>query len=49
MHVQKYKSADLPRRRLSLRFDKIPTADTLRDRASLSSKELQRIVAEMVG
>ena len=49
MHIQNLKSADHPRRRLSLRFSEIPAQPQRQPTPSLPTKELQRIVAEMVG
>jgi hypothetical protein len=49
MYVQKSTVADLPRRRLSLRFNEKPNGDNLQTRALLPRNELRRIVVEMVG
>jgi hypothetical protein len=49
MHVKNIKSADHPRRRLSLRYTEIPTRPQPQSTASLPRNELRRIVAEMVG
>jgi len=49
MHIQNIKSADHPRRRLSLRFSETPGQPQRHPIPSLPTKELQRIVAEMVG
>jgi len=49
MHTQNIKSADHPRRRLSLRFSEIPAQPQRQPAFSLPTRELQRIVAEMVG
>jgi hypothetical protein len=49
MHVQNIKSADHPRRRLSLRYTDTPTRPQPQPASSLPRKELRRIVAEMVG
>lgn len=48
MHIQNITSADHPRRRLSLRFSDI-TARQKPQPYQLPRKELQRIVAEMLG
>jgi hypothetical protein len=49
MHTQNMKSADHPRRRLSLRFSDVQARPQRQAPATLPTKELQRIVAEMVG
>jgi len=49
MHTQNMKSADHPRPRLSLRFSETPAQPQRRPTPSLPTKELQRIVAEMLG
>jgi hypothetical protein len=49
MHTQNTKSADRPRERLSLRFSEAPTQPQRQPLPSLPTRELQRIVAEMVG
>lgn len=49
MHTQKIKSADHPRRRLSLRFSENSAQTQRLPLPSLPTKELQRIVAEMLG
>lgn len=49
MHTHKPTRADLPRRRLSLRFDEIHPGEKSQIRSSLPRNELRRIVAEMVG
>jgi len=49
MHNPELRQADLPRRRLSLRFDEKPRGETHLLRSPLPSRELRRIVAEMLG
>jgi len=49
MPVQNMKSADHPRRRLSLRFSESSVPPHRHTASPLSTKELQRIVADMVG
>jgi hypothetical protein len=48
MHIQNIRSADHPRHRLSL-FSDAPTRRQPQAPHPLSRKELQRIVAEMLG
>jgi len=48
MHIQNIKSAAQPRRRLSLRFSENPR-QLSQPIQPLPRKELQRIVAEMLG
>jgi len=48
MPIQNIKSADHPRHRLSLRFSDTPTRQPPPNQP-LPRKELQRIVAEMLG
>ena len=49
MHIQNIKSADHPRRRLSLRFPEPRPRQQPQPSQPLPRKELQRIVAEMIG
>jgi len=49
MHIHQPTRADVPRRRLSLRFGEIQTHEKPQPRSPLSRNELRRIVAEMVG
>jgi len=49
MHIQNTTSADHTRRRLSLRFSDTQTRHHPQPNQPLSRKELQRIVAEMLG
>jgi len=49
MHIQNIRSADHPRHRLSLLFSDAPTRRQPQAPHPLSRKELQRIVAEMLG
>lgn len=49
MHIQNIKSADHPRRRLSLRFSETHSRQQPQPGQPLPRKELQRIVAEMIG
>ncbi len=49
MHIQNITRADAPRRRLSLRFSDTVTRQPPQSSQPLPRKELQRIVAEMLG
>ena len=49
MHIQNIASADHPRRRLSLRFSDTNMRQQPQPSQPLPRKELQRIVAEMLG
>jgi len=49
MHIPETRRADLPRRRLSLRFDEKPRGEPSHLRSPIPPKELRRIVAEMLG
>jgi hypothetical protein len=49
MHIPNIASADYPRRRLSLCFSDTPLRQRPQPNQPLPRKELQRIVAEMLG